>query len=111
MLEHAALAEVERGAGKALLQNGHHADEHLRADLRVELEELVQREALHLGEGLLHKGLYLTLLRRALLLVHRHLRGPAPHRHTVGRALSHGRTWRPRTRHRLLHGVAACDIF
>ena len=109
MLEHAALAEVEGSAGQALLQDGHDADKHLGADLRVELEELLEREALHLREGLLHKSLDLTLLRCPLLLVHGHLGGPVSRRHTVGGALALRHALYFCARCLLLRGSAARD--
>ena len=44
MLKLAALPEVEGGTGESLLENLHHRNEHLRRDLRVEFNVLVQAE-------------------------------------------------------------------
>ena len=46
MLELASLAEVECRARQALLQDRHDRDEHLRADLRVEFEVLLDVDAI-----------------------------------------------------------------
>ena len=70
MLELAALPEVKGRARQALLQNLHHRDEHLRGDLRVELDVLIQAELRYLLEGLRYEILDLTLLLGSLLLVH-----------------------------------------
>ena len=65
-----ALAEVEGSARQALLQDRHDGDEHLGADLRVEIEIVLKSELLDLLEGLLDEGLDLTLLKIPLLLCH-----------------------------------------
>ena len=70
VLELTALPEVEGGARQALLQDLHHRDEHLRGDLRVELDVLVQAELRDLLESLTDEILDFPLLLRSLLLVH-----------------------------------------
>ena len=69
MLELASLAEVECRARQALLQDRHDRDEHLRADLRVELEVLLDVELGHLAEGLLHEVFDFALFQLALLSI------------------------------------------
>lgn len=69
ILKYAALAEVERTTRQTLLQNAHHRYEHLRADVRVELEVLLDRELGNLLESLMHKVLDLALLKISLLTV------------------------------------------
>ena len=64
------VSEVEGTAGKALLQNAHYRDEHLGADVRVELKILVNQETRDFFEGLLHEVFYFALLKFSLLLVH-----------------------------------------
>ena len=58
------------------MQDGKDTDEHLRDDLRIVLQDLLEREALRLE---------LTLLHCPLLLVHGHLGGPVARRHAVCR--------------------------
>lgn len=74
MLKLASLAEIEGRAGESLLDDRHHRDEHLRGDRRVELDVLVDRESLHLLEGLLHEALDFPLLEIPFLLIHGHHR-------------------------------------
>ena len=52
------------------MQDRHDGNEHLRADLRVELEVLLKIKLLDILEGLLDEGLDLALLNASLLLVH-----------------------------------------
>ena len=70
MLELPSLPEVEGGTREALLEDLHHRNEHLRRDLRVEFDVLVEAEFGDLLEGLLNEILDFTLFLGPLLLVH-----------------------------------------
>jgi len=70
---------VKLSAGKSFVQNGHHADEHLTWNRRVELNEVLKAETLFVLKYELNKVPNLILLNTTLLGSHIKAFWPANH--------------------------------